>query len=200
MSFGGPVFWILAVMSVIAVVIFFERLFELRRMSIDGDDFVRGVINVLSRGGEDEALAICADTRSSISSVVSAAIRNRRSSVAVLRGAVDAQGRAEVGRLDRRLASLAIIGQIAPIVGLFGAVVGFMRTVQAANLNVVVSRPELMSDAMGALVPTAFGLALAVVVSVLYGILRIRLERIVVELEAVASQIVGYLTDAGGAR
>ena len=47
---------------------------------------------------------------------------------------------------------------------------------------------------MQALVSAAFGLAVAILASVLYGFLRVRLDRIVIDLEAAASQIVGYIS------
>ena len=59
---GGPVFWLLMAMAVAAVVVFFERFFELRRAQIDHQDFVKGIVNILSRGNEDEAVAMCEDT------------------------------------------------------------------------------------------------------------------------------------------
>jgi len=189
----GPVFWILVSMAVVAVVIFFERFFELRRARIDGADFVKGVVNVMSRGGDDEALAICEETTAPVAAIVATAVRQRLAPARVLREAVDTQGRAEVGRLDRRLASLAIIGQVAPAVGLFGTVVGFIRALVAANSESLVSRPELLSVSIGALTSAAAGLGVAILVSVMYGMLRIRLDRLVVELEAAASQIVGYI-------
>ena len=196
LSAAGPVFWILVAMAVAALAIFFERFVELRRARIDFADFVKGVVNVLERGGDDEALAICDETTAPVAAIVATAVHQRHAPARVLREAVDAQGRAEVGRLDRRLASLAIIGQIAPALGLFGTVIGFIRTLLAANAAAVVSRPELFSAAVAALVSAAAGLAVAIGVSVMYGMLRIRLDRLVVDFEAAASQILGYIATA----
>ncbi len=197
---GGPVFWILLIMAVAAVVIFFERFFELRRAHIDWQDFVNGVINVLDRGGEDEALSICEDQPVPVANVVATAIRHRRGSAASLREAVDAQGRAEAGRLDRRLAALAIIGQVAPALGLLGTIIGFVRAVTMVGGTELVSRAELVSATMEALVSAALGLAVAIPLSVMYGMLRVRMDRIVVELEAAASSIVGYIVDQGAGK
>ena len=189
---GGPVFWILATLAVAAVVIFFERFFELRRVQIDWQDFVKGVINVLGRGNADEALAICEDTAVPVANVVATAIRHRDAGARVLREAVDSQGRAEIGRLDRRLASLAIIGQIAPLIGLLGTIIGFIKTVLLVNSQELVSRADLINSSMEALLAAALGLGVAIPVSVMYGVLRVRMDRIVVEMEAAASQIAGY--------
>jgi len=188
-----PVFWILMVMFAVATFVFFGRFFDLRRARIDFMDFVKGVVNILDRGGFDEALAVCEETQVPVAAVVATAVRNCHAPARVLREAVDAQGRAEIGRLDRRLASLAIIGQVSPAVGLFGTIVGFIRTLLVANTESLVSRTDLFSAAIGALASAAAGLAVAIVVSVMYGMLRIRLDRLVVDLEAAASQIVGYI-------
>ena len=191
---GGPVFWILITLAVVAVVTYFERLLDLRRAQIDYQDFLDGVINVLDAGNVDEALAICEDTPAPVAQIVATAIRHRVGSARQLRDAVDSQGRAEVGRLDRRLATLAIIGQVAPALGLLGTIIGFIKTVMAANSQELVSRADLLNGSMEALVSAALGLVVAIPVTVMYGSLRVRLDRTIVELEAAASRIVGYLS------
>jgi len=189
----GAIFWILVAMAGASVILFLERFFDLRRARIDFADFVKGVVNVLDRGGEDEALAICEETTAPVAAVVATAVRQRHAPARVLREAVDSQGRAEVSRLDRRLAALAILGQVAPALGLLGTIIGFIRTLMVANSAAIVSRPELFAAATGALLSAAAGLAVAICISVMYGVLRIRLDRLVVDLEAAASQIIGYI-------
>ena len=193
MSFAGPVFWILVVLATVAVVTYVGRVIELRRAQIDWQDFLKGVCNVLESGGEDEALAICEDTLAPVAQVVATAIRHRNGTERILREAVDSKGRAEIGRRDRRLATLAIVAQVAPGVGLLGTVIGFIKTVLAANAQALVTRADLLNGTMEALVSAAFGLAVAIPATVMYGSLRVRLDRTVVELEAAASQIVGFL-------
>ena len=190
---GGPVFWLLVALAVAAVVIFFERFFELRRVQIDWQDFVKGVINVLGGGNAEEALAICEDTAVPVASVVATAIRHRDAGARVLREAVDSQGRAEISRLDRRLAAIAIIGQISPLIGLLGTIIGFIKTVLLINSQELVARADLLNSSMEALLSAALGLGVAIPVAVMYGVLRVRMERIVVEMEAAASQITGYI-------
>ena len=161
---GGPVFWLLVALAIAAVVIFFERFFELRRVQIDWQDFVKGVVNVLAGGNAEEALAICEDTAVPVAAVVATAIRHR-----------DA------------------IGQIAPLLGLLGTIIGFAKTVLLVNAQELVARTELLNSSMEALLSAALGLGVTIPVLVMYGVLRVRMERIVVELEAAASQITGYI-------
>lgn len=190
----GPVFWIIAALAVVAVFTYFERLIDLHRAQVDYDDFLKGVYNVLDAGNDDEALAICDETAAPVASIVATAIRHRNGSARVLREAVDSQGRAEIGRLDRRLAALAIIGQITPLLGFLGTVFGLIKVVMIANGAELVSRANLLNASMEALTCAALGLAVTIPIVVMYGSLRVRLDRTVVELEAAASQIIGYIS------
>ena len=192
---GGPIFWILLAMVVASVVVFFERFFELRRAQIDYQDFIKGVLNILSGNSEDEALALCEESAAPVAKIVATAIRHRYSSAAALREAVDSQGHAEATRLDRRLAALAIIGQVAPLIGLLGTIIGFIRAVMLVDSQVLVARADLTAATMEALVSAALGLVVAIPVVVMYCILRVRMDRLVVELEAAASQVVGYFME-----
>ena len=191
---GGPMFWVLVALAALAVITYFDRMIDLRRARIDYEDFLKGVFNVLDSGNDEEALSICEDVSAPVARVVATAIRHRNGSARILRESVDSQGRAEVGRLDRRLATLAIIAQISPAVGLLGTVIGFIRTVLAANSQELVSRADLLTGSMEALVSAAVGLFVGILATVMYGSLRVRLDRTVVELEAAASQVVGYLS------
>ncbi len=192
---GGPVVWILIVMAAVALVTYFERLLDLRRAQVDYQDFLKGVVNVLESGNDEEALAICDDLSAPVAQVVATAIRHRNSSALALREMVKSQERSEVSRLNRRLAVLTIIGRTAPVMGLLGTIIGFIRTVLLVNSQALVSRADLMNGAMEALVAAAVGLGVAIPVMVMYASLHIRLDRIGVELEAASSQIVGYLSE-----
>ena len=190
---GGPVFWILTLLGASSVFVFFSRLLNLRRAQIDYRDFIRGVANVLDQGNPEEALAICDETAAPVARIVAAAVRHRDGSARVLRETVDTTGRAEVARLERRLALLAIIAQAAPLLGLLGTVLGMTRVLLALNTESLVTRADLLGGAAQSLAAAAAGLVVAISVQVMYGMLHVRLDRLAVDLEAAASEILGIL-------
>ncbi len=194
MGFAGFVFWLLALLSVASVFIFLSRLLSLRRAHIPYSDFIKGVSNLLERNKADEALVICDETQAPVARIVGAAVRHRKGSARALREAVDTTGRVEVNRLERRLATLAIIAQIAPLIGLTGTVLGLIQVLIALNMNDIVTRGALFSGAMQALTATAAGLIVAIFAQVMYGVLRVWLDRLISEMEASASEILAVLT------
>lgn len=196
----GLLFWILVALAVACVVLFLERFFELRRARIDSEDFIKGIINVLENGTAEEALSICADTPVPVANVAAAAVRHRTGTALALREAVDAQGRAEIGRLDRRMAVIAVIGQVAPMIGLLGTLAGFVHTTLLANGAEIVPRAELVDSAVSSLTLAALGIAISVPAAVMSATLRMRLDRLVGDLEVSATEIVGYLVARKGGR
>jgi len=192
---GGPVFWLIVFLGVASVAVFFERLLHLRRAQIDYGDFLKGVCNVLENGNIDEAMMICEETPGPVAAVVLTAIRHRHGTREAIREAVENTGRSEISRLERRLASLAVTCQIAPLLGLLGTLLGVIRIVQTINEQApVVQSTDLTSGLMQALVATVAGLLVAVPCHAMYSMLMIRIERIVLDMEAAASEIVAYLT------
>ena len=191
---AGPIIWILVILAVSAVVVFVERLLELRRSHIDVEDFVKGIINVLEQDNIEEALSLCDETDVPIARVVSAAVRSRQSSARVLREAVESASRMEKSRLSRRLASLKIIGDIAPLIGLLGTIFGFIHAVIKVNGDALVTRADLIGSTMESLLAAALGLMIAIPVVVMHSMLQTRLQRLIVEIDAAASRITGYIS------
>lgn len=192
---GGPVFWLIVLLGVAAVTVFFERLLHLRRAQIDYSDFLKGVCNVLENGNREEAMMICEETPGPVAAVVLTAIRHRLGTREAMREAVDNTGRAEISRMERRLASLAVTCQIAPLLGLLGTMLGVIHMLLVMNEQApVIQSTDLTRGLMQALVTTVAGLLVAIPCHVMYALLMVRIERIVLDMEASASEIVAYLT------
>jgi len=193
----GFVFWIIVILGVDSFVTFLTRMLHLRRAQIDYADFIKGICNVLKNGNVDEATMICEETPGPVAAVVLTAIRHRHANCDALREAVDNAGRAEISRMERRQAAIAITCQIAPLLGLLGTLFGVLKIVQAAQAQApLVQSVDLTAGLMQALVSTITGLLVAIPCHAMYAILMVRIERIVIDMEAAASEIVAYLTSS----
>jgi len=197
----GFVFWIIIILGLDSFVTFLTRMLHLRRAQIDYADFIKGVCNILSNGNVDEAIMICEETPGPVAAVVLTAIRHRHANCDALREAVDNAGRAEISRMERRQAAIAITCQIAPLLGLLGTLFGVLKIVQAAQAQApLVQSVDLSTGLTQALVSTITGLLVAIPCHAMYAILMVRIERIVIDMEAAASEIVAYLTSSDSSR
>ena len=128
---GGPMIWLILATSAVALAVFMERLLRYHREQINSTAFLNGVRNVLKRDNVVEALAICDATPGPVARLVKVAILNREKGREGVREALEDAGSLEVPRLEEKLNLLATIAQIAPLMGLLGTVLGFIKIFQA---------------------------------------------------------------------
>src|SRR5580658_9509729 len=124
---GGPVIWLILIAAATAAVVFIERALFCHSSQINSAEFLNGVRTVLKRGNIVEAISICDATPGPVARLVKAAILNRDHGRERVREAVEEAGLTEVPRLEEKLNLLATIAQIAPLLGLFGTIIGFME-------------------------------------------------------------------------
>src|SRR6266702_3058470 len=135
---GGVMLWLILLASALAAVVFLERFLHCHRAQINSTEFLNGVRTVLKRDNVVEALSICDATAGPVARLVKTAILNRDYGRERVREALEEAGLTEVPRLEEKLNLLATIAQLAPLLGLLGTVLGFMRifhSMQAAGLN-----------------------------------------------------------------
>src|SRR2546423_401700 len=135
---GGPVLWLIILTSAVAIVVFIERFLHCHRAQINSVEFLNGVRTVLKRDNVVEAISICDATPGPVARLVKTAILNRDGGRERVREALEEAGLAEVPRLEEKLNLLATIAQLAPLLGLLGTVLGFIKTfmdMRAAGLN-----------------------------------------------------------------
>ena len=193
--------WVIMGASALALTVFCERLLQYHREQINSTEFLNGVRNVLRRDNVVEALAICDATPGPVARLVKVAILNRERGREAVREALEDAGAWEVPRLEQKLNVLATVAQIAPLMGLLGTVMGFMKvfkSVQDAGLNAHVG--QLSGGIWQALICTAAGPAVAIPSYAGYNYLVGRVNNIVLDMEQVSSEILTTVTspmDAG---
>lgn len=196
LAHGGPVMYLLLLVSAVAVVVFIERFLHCHRAQINSTEFLNGVRTVLKRNNVVEALSICDATPGPVARLVKTAILNREHGRERVREALEEAGLAEVPRLEEKLNLLATIAQLSPLLGLLGTVLGFIQTfyaMQAKGLQAQVG--DLSNGVWQALVCAAAGLAVAIPAHAGYNYLVSRVNSIVLDMERAATEIVNIVTE-----
>src|SRR6184192_69710 len=188
---GGPMMYLLLIVSAVALVVFVERLLHFHRAQINSMEFLNGVRNVLKRENVVEALSICDATPGPVARLVKVAILNRDRGREGVREALEEAGLIEVPPLEDKLNLLATIAQIAPLMGLLGTVLGFIEIFTALqNKSTLANMQDLSGGIWQALICTAAGLAVAITCYAAYNYLVSRVNAIVLDMEKAATEIV----------
>lgn len=198
---GGPMMWLLLLVSGAAIAVFLERVLYCHRSQINSAEFLNGVRTVLKRDNVVEALSICDATPGPVSRLVRTAIVNRDKGKEAIRESLEDAGLVEVPRLEAKLNLLATIAQIAPLMGLLGTVLGFISMfMQLQNDGVYANISKLAAGIWPALISAAAGIAVAIPTHAGYNYLVSRVNAIVLDMERSATEIVNILTDTNGAK
>jgi len=169
--------WPILICSILALAIFLERLIRLSRMRSRGAGLAEKVIRLLRTGEIKAAEEKALNSNSPMGRVLAQAIhfrqRDRETLETVLMQAVEE----EVRRLSSYLQALATIGNIAPLLGLLGTVLGMIKAFMVIQqMGGKVNAAVLAGGIWEAMLTTAFGLAVALPTMVAHSYLLSRVD------------------------
>jgi biopolymer transport protein ExbB len=185
---GWPI-WPLLLASIIAVALIIERAITLRHDRIIPPTLLEQVLTVYQRQGvSDEVLDKLAKD-SPLGAVLAAGLRNHRSSRYVMKEAIEEAGRRATHQLERFLTTLGTIATAAPLLGLFGTVIGMIEIFGSQTPGA--TNPQQLAHGISvALYNTAFGIAISIPALIFYRHYRNKVDTYVVEMEQQASKLV----------
>jgi biopolymer transport protein ExbB len=194
--------WLILIAAATAAVVFVERALYCHRSQINSAEFLNGIRTVIKRGNVVEAISICDATPGPVARLVKSAILHREQGRDRVREAVEEAGLTEVPRLEEKLNLLATIAQISPLLGLFGTIVGFISMfsrLQTAGLyaNLTGGPDSLAAGVWTSLICAAGGIAVAIPSHAAYNYLVSRVNKIVLDMERAAAEIVNIVTENG---
>ena len=186
--------WLILGCSLLAGVIFLERLLHLHRAQIGAEDFLSGIFNIVNRNNIAEAVSICEETPGPVAHIVRAAVLRHEGTREEIAQHIVEAGTAEIPRLERNLNVLLTLAQVTPLLGLLGTVLGMMQVLLMVEEKApLVHAGDLSAGLWQALITSAAGLAVAIPSFMGYTFLAGRVESIVLDMERASSEILGFL-------
>ena len=185
---GWPIYPLL-LCSVIALAIIGERMWSLRQSAVLPRGLLNQVLQECRQNGVTPEMLNRLASESPLGQIFAAALRNIQSEIAITKEAIEEAGRAVAIELERFLTSLGTIAAIAPLLGLFGTVIGMIeifgsQTPQGGN-------PLVLAHGISiALYNTAFGLVVAVPAMIFYRYYRAKVDALLVDMELQAIKLV----------
>jgi len=182
--------------SVLGFIVFLERCFHLNKAEIDTNKFVTSIRNVIKEKNVIEAITICENTGGPIANIIKSGLLRHNKDKDEIENAMEVSGLIEISQLEKNTKILSIIAHIAPLIGLLGTVLGFMRAFAEMRLSGLmdISATNIGAAMEYALITTAAGLVVAIPAFVAYSYIVSRIERFVLEIQTTSSTIVDLLT------
>ena len=193
---GGWGMYPISVALVFAVAIIAERIYVLYfQSSVDKETFLQGLKRHIYAGDLDKAISYCAgQKRAPLVSVIKAGLVNVPKGEEDVQAAMDEATLRESPRIERRTGYLAMISNVATLLGLLGTILGLIRCFGAvANANPADKATILSQGISEAMYCTAFGLGVAIPALVVYSLLQGRTQSMVDEINESAVGVLNLI-------
>ena len=194
---GG--WWImipLALLAIVSIYIFFERLFAINHANRQDNSFMDRIKDYIHRGEVDQALSLCRDTNTPYSRMIEKGVTRIGRPMNDVLVAIENVGNMEVAKLEKGFNWLATTAAGAPMIGFLGTVIGmvqaFFQLASAGNnSNVTI----LASGIYQALVTTVAGLIVGIIALFAYNFLTSRVNKVMNKLEGKTMEFMDLLNE-----
>ena len=187
---GGPVMWVLLIVSIIGTLIFFERFFDLyvlRRLNADG--FCGEVLSLVNKRQYSAALEACnVNTMHPLATVLRAGLVRANRREKDIERAMENEMLDALPGLQKRVSFIALLANTATLIGLLGTIFGLITAFNSVAAASAAERQEALAAGISqAMYTTAFGISVAVPLLFFHHFISKRMEGILMEIEGGAS-------------
>ncbi len=188
---GWPI-WFLIVASIAAVALIVERFISLRRSVVLPPRLLDDVLSLHKVEQITPDLIQKLESTAPIGRIFATGLRQELAPRDVMKEAMEETGRAVAHDLEKYLSALGTIASMAPLMGLFGTVVGMIE-IFGAQAPAGTNPQQLAHGISVALYNTAFGLVIAIPAMIAYRYFRTRVDSYLVEMEQQSLRLIDTL-------
>lgn len=185
---GGPMMWLLLIAAILGLTFIIERLWVLMRSKIRTDEFLTKVrAALLKKRSVKQAISVCEEYRGPIAAIMKAGLLKYGTTDEEIEKNIEIAATHELARLERGLAVLASVSNVAPLLGFLGTVTGMINAFDKLATSKQVDPSVVAGGISEALITTASGLMIAVPTLVFYNWFSAIISRFVLEMETASN-------------
>jgi len=193
---GGWVMIPIVILSFIAVYIFFERWFAIKKAQKIDQNFMNRIRDYIMDGKIDAARTLCQSTDNPVARMIEKGISRIGRPLNDVNAAVENVGKLEVYKLEKGLPALATVAGGAPMIGFLGTVIGMVQAfhqMSTAGNNINVG--QLSGGIYTALITTVAGLIVGIIAFFAYNTLVARVDKVINNMEAGSTEFIDLLNE-----
>ena len=196
-SKGGWLMWVILVILVIALAIIVERAIYLYGVAnANKDDVIKRIKSYLLKGDLQSAIQFVSAANFPLAKILHAGLLKAKKSDAVIQAAMDEAALREIPKIEARTGYLALIGNIAVLTGLLGAIVGLIRAFAAVGSADAASKAtELANGIAEAMYNTAFGIMTAVIAVIAFAFIQTKVQQLEDDINEATVSVLNLVTE-----
>jgi len=193
---GMIIIALLFVLLVMAVYIYFERIFAIKDASKIDSNFMNQIKDYVSNGKIESAQNLCTTVDSPVSRLISKGVSRIGKPLDDINTAIENAGRLEIYSLEKNVSVLATISGAAPMIGFLGTVIGMILSIfEIANSGGSIDIKTLADGLYTAMTTTVGGLIVGIVAYIAYNHLVVKTDKVVYQMEANSLEFLDLLNE-----
>ena len=193
---GQLIIALLTGLLVVALYIYFERLFTIKAASKVDPNFMNQIKDHVVNGKIEAAKALCTNVNSPVSRLIHKGISRIGRPLADINSAIENAGKLEVYSLEKNVSILATISGAAPMIGFLGTVIGMILSIfEIANSGGQIDIKLLSDGLYTAMTTTVAGLVVGIISYISYNHIVGRTNKVVYQMEANSVEFLDLLNE-----
>ncbi len=193
---GGLIMIPIAVCSIVAVYIFFERLVTINKANKNPDSFIVQIKDLVQRGDINGARLLCTQFDTPIARMIEKGVARIGSPLKTIEASVENVAKLELFKLEKNLSVMATVAGVAPMMGFLGTVMGMVGAFIAIAQEEGSVSPKLLANGIyEAMVTTVAGLVVGIIAYLGYNYLVTRVSKMVHKMEYTSIEFLDLLQE-----
>ena len=193
---GGFMMVPIAVLWVLAIYLFIERVLTINKANQDPDAFMGRIKELVLRGDINGAKMLCSQNPTPVARMIEKGIARIGSPLKNIEASIENVGKIEVFKLEKNLPTLATIAGAAPMMGFLGTVIGMVEAFIAISQEEGSVSPKLLSSGIyTAMITTVAGLIVGILAYLAYNYLISRVQKVVHKMEYTTIDFIDLLQE-----
>ena len=180
---GGGFMWPILFIFIIGFVFVGERLYHLVKGLASNEDFAMEVSSTLEKSGAKAAQDMCDQSMGPVANLCSSALEKADSGVEAVEKTLDQSGTIEMASMEKNMTWISLCIATAPMLGFLGTVWGMIQAFNDIKMANDISPAVVAGGISVALLTTAFGLVVAVVLQILQNAVMYIIDNQIVTLQ-----------------
>jgi len=190
---GGNFMWPILISLIFGLAFVLERFYSLMMSSINTKKFFVEITKTIDDGGIESAVTLCEQTRGPVAEIFHAGLSRMHRGIGEVEKAIQNSGSVEMSFLEKNMIWLNAVITIAPMLGFTGTVVGMISAFDAIKEANEISPAVVAGGISQALLTTAFGLVVAMIIQIFQNFFVSRIDRLVLDMEEYSMQLIDHL-------
>ena len=195
MTGGWYIMLPLAFMSLIAMYVYFERYFAIRKAAAESPDFMNRIKDYISSGQLPSAQNLCAQNDTPMARMMEKGIARIGKPLKDIATSIENVGKLEIYKLEKNINILATIAGAAPMVGMLGTVIGMVNVFLEMESTGTIQVTDISSGTKQAMVTTIVGLVVGIIAYMAYNHLVGKVSKVVHKMESTSIEFIDILEE-----